>query len=160
MKIPDKETRNAYPKLYKHISTLLPVYPRYIPKRYKAYEKYCGSEALAKQGIKWGDNPRLQVAYTEAILPDKTVANGFFWATHHEHRIVIDIRNAKKFEKDAVKYELALQYLLLHEMIHWARHHAGLAADVAPNRGLRPGEAGDEFEAEAYGKDVSYLWDL
>jgi hypothetical protein len=158
--IPDKETPKHYPITTAYVNTILPVIPLVFPKVYAAFEKYCGDSNLARQAISSGKNPRFFVAYTEVLMPDKSVVNGFFWATYHTQRIVIDVRNVRKFEKDPLKYTKAMEYLLLHESIHWARYHAGLNADVPPNAGLRPGEAGDEFEAEAYGKDVSYLWDL
>lgn len=159
MVILDNDTKTTYDKVIKHVSTLMPVYPRYIPKRYKAYVKYCGDEGYAKRGIARGDGPKLVIADTTTIMPDKSLVNGFFWESYDTNAIVLEVTNAALFQKNPVKYEVALQYLLLHEMIHWARYKAGLPEEVKAKKGLRKGEPGDEFEYEAYGHDVSYLWD-
>ena len=159
MIIIDNDAKKTYSKVIKHVETLLPAYARYIPRRYKAYIKFCGNEEWGKRGIARGEGPKLVLADTGTIMPDGEVVNGFFWSSYDTNAIVLDITNAAKFQKNPVKYEVALQYLLLHEMIHWARFNAGLPAEVTAGMGLRKGEAGDEFEYEAYGHDVSYLWD-
>jgi hypothetical protein len=141
----------CYSQLAKYVKTMLPITPRYVPKRYKAYVKHCGDETLAKQGIEYGKGPSLVPCDVKASIGKE--ANAYFWATQSDSTIYIEQKNAKKYDKNPDKYHVAIQYLLLHELIHWARHHAGLDAEIDGK------EAGDSFEVEAYGVDVSYLWD-
>lgn len=77
----------------------------------------------------------------------------FFWAKY-PNDLYLEIANAGKFEKDPGKYEIALQYLLLHELIHYVRHHASLADETLADGS----DLGDAFEKDAYGRDMSNVW--
>jgi len=141
----------SYPKLAKYLRTMLPITPRYVPKRYKAYAKHCGDDARAMTGITYCTGPTLKVVDVFAAIGQ--AANAYFWEAHGKDNLFIDIKNAKKYEKNPDKYHVAIQYLMLHELIHWARSAGGLSAEIDG------AEAGNSFEVEAYGVDVSYLWD-
>ena len=141
----------SYPKLAKYLRTMLPISPRYVPKRYKAYAKHCGDDAKALEGITYGRGPTLKAVDVKAAIGEE--ANAYFWEPHGKDNLFIEIKNAKKYEKNPDKYHVAIQYLMLHELIHWARHALSLSVEVDGK------EAGNSFEVEAYGVDVSYLWD-
>jgi hypothetical protein len=152
VKIEDAHTK-TFKKTCRHVTTLLPHYERYIPGRFKKYLKYAGNETWARRGVALNDGPCLLIVKTETVEGHPYTSNGFFWAKFPTI-IHLEERNAAKFEKEPSMYEIGLQYLLLHEMIHWVRHHAKLDADL-------PGgvEAGDAFEKDAYGRDMSHVWD-
>jgi hypothetical protein len=141
----------GYPALGKYVRTMLSITPRYVPKRYKAYAKHCGDDAKALEGITYCTGPKLKVVDTVTAIGE--FANGYFWEPHGKDNLFIDRKNAKKYEKNPDKYHVAIQYLLLHELIHWARSAGGLSEEFDGQ------EAGNSFEVEAYGVDVSYLWD-
>ncbi len=152
MQIIDAFTK-SYTNTSNYVQRMLPIMPRFVPKRYKAYEKYCGSTKLAEAGISWGKGPELIIDNLMALRGHKT-AVAMFSQDLNPNAIYFDIEYADKYEAHPHRYEVAIQYLLLHEMIHWARHQDKADAKVDGK------EAGNEFELEAYGQDVSYLWKL
>jgi hypothetical protein len=148
----DDEPTKKFKKTCKYVSLYVPIFERYIPGRYKKYLKHSGDEARAKKALQFGQGPSFKIRNTKAIIG--STANGFFWASY-PNDIYLEIANAKKFEANHAKYEIALQYLLLHELIHYVRHHASLADDNLADGS----DLGDAFENDAYGRDMSHVWD-
>lgn len=144
------EITQGYDATAKYVQSMLPIMPRYVPKRYKAYEKYCTCSKLAEQGITWGKGPEL-IIDTIKYLRGHTAA-GMFSVDLNPNALYFDTGCANKYEANPGKYAVAIQYTLLHELIHWARYHAKADAQADGK------EAGGAFEIEAYGQDVSYLW--
>ena len=149
-----------FKRAYSYLSTALQVYPKTIPKRYQEYVRYCINEKWAVIGITAGDGPMLTVRDLKPLHQDDPA--GLFIPGMPDS-IFIHEQLVKLYEADPSKYEIGLQYLVLHELIHWARHQGGEPAKVVatpkrPLRGQRPGEAGDEFEYYAYGRDMSRVW--
>ncbi len=151
MIIDDAHTK-TFKKTCKYIRLYMPIFERYIPGRFKKYLEFAGNEALARRAVKLDDGPRLIVVKTENVPGHPYTSNGFFWSVFPD-RIHLEERNAAKFEADHSKYEIGLQYLVLHESIHWVRHHASLDADLPGGK-----EVGDAFEVAAYGRDMSHVW--
>jgi hypothetical protein len=152
MKIED-DTTKKYKKVTKFISVFVPIFERYIPRRFEKYLEFAGDDGLARRGILFGDGPSLLVRKTETVDGHPYQSNGFSRATEPD-LIYFEQRNMDKFEGNTSKYEIALQYLVLHELIHWVRRKAGL-----PRRLAGGGEVGDAFEVSAYGRDMSIVWD-
>src|SRR5687768_2390252 len=150
MILDDSETKK-FKKTCKYVSLYLPIFERYIPGRYKKFLTHSGDAERAKKTLKLGQGPSFKIGDTAAIIGD--TANGFFWA-NFPNDIYLEIANALKFEDDHSKYEVALQYLLLHELIHYVRHHASLADDTLADGS----DLGDAFEKDAYGRDMSHVW--
>ena len=151
MIIDDPDTKK-FKKTCKYVSQYLPIFDRYIPTRFKKYLKHSGDADRAKKAVKLGDGPHFKIRDTASIIGD--TSNGFFWAMYPQD-IYLEVANAEKLEKDHAKYEIALQYLLLHELIHYVRYHAGL-----PDDNLADGtDLGDAFEKDAYGRDMSHVWE-
>jgi hypothetical protein len=151
MILDDADTKK-FTKTCKYVSLYLPIFDRYIPDRYKKFLKHSGNETKAKEAVKLGTGPKFKIRDTAAIIGK--MANGFFWSKYPDD-LYLDIVNARKFEKNPSKYEIALQYLLLHELIHYVRHHGKLADDDLPDGS----DLGDAFEKDAYGRDMSHTWD-
>ena len=152
MKIEDEATQK-YKKVNKFVSIYVPIFERYIPGRFKKYLELAGDDALARRGIVFGDGPSLLIRKTETVDGHPYQSNGFSRDTEPD-LIYFEQRNMDKFEGDTSKYEIALQYLVLHELIHWVRRKAGL-----PRRLADGGEVGDAFEVAAYGRDMSIVWE-
>jgi hypothetical protein len=153
MIIDDGHTK-TFKKTCKYVSQYLPIFDRYIPKRFKLFLEACGDAEQGKKVVKLGVGPRLIIVKTETVTLSKERVNGLFTGRFPD-RIHLDELNAAKFEKDHSKYEIAVQYLLLHEMIHYVRHHAKLPDDDLPDGS----DLGDKFEKDAYGRDMSHVWD-
>jgi hypothetical protein len=154
------KTAMRYKKAFGYLSTAVQIIPKTFPKRYREYVHYCINEKWATIGITNGDGPTLTVRDLKPL--DKDNPLGLFIYTMPD-AIFIHQDLVKLYESDANKYEIGLQYLVLHELIHWARFHGGEPAKVVatpkrPLRGARPGEAGDEFEFYAYGRDMARVW--
>jgi hypothetical protein len=149
MKILDAFTQ-SYSDTARYVEKMLPIMPRFVPTRYKVYKKYCASDKLAAEGIAWNTGPELIIDNIMALRGH--TAAGLFSPTLGVNTIYFDIECADKYEADPQKFAVAIQYTLLHELIHWARHHGTVTSDVDGK------EAGNTFEKEAYGQDVSYLW--
>jgi len=158
MQMLSKGFQCIYPYLTYFVSQELPLTKQKYPYQYRIYEKYCGSPHFAEQGVTWNEGPILavvdirknekgevEVGDYDLNIPDRITLN----------TIVIDKFNS---DSDWLQYFIGMQYLLLHELIHWARNMMRLPADVEKVHGQRPGEAGDEFEFEAYGQDMSDVW--
>ena len=149
MQIFDAFTKSYGPVL-RYVQHMLPIMPRYVPSRYKAYKKCCASDTLADEGISWCKGPQLIIDNIEALRGH--VAAGMFSQDVDCDAIFFDITCADKYAANPQKYAVAIQYTLLHELIHWARFHVSASSRIAGQ------EAGSAFELEAYGQDVSYLW--
>lgn len=146
----DADTKR-FKKTCKYVNLYLPIFERYIPGRYKKYLKRSGDETRANEAVKLGYGPSFKIRDTATIIG--STANGFFWAKY-PNDLYLEIANAGKFENDPGKYEIALQYLLLHELIHYVRHHASLADETLADGS----DLGDAFEKDAYGRDMSHVW--
>jgi hypothetical protein len=149
----EDDTTKGYKKVCKFISVYVPIFERYIPGRFKKYLEFAGDDDLGRRGVVLGDGPSLLIRKTETVDGHPYQSNGFSRATEPDI-IYFEQRNMDKFEADTPKYEIALQYLVLHELIHWVRRKAGL-----PRRLADGGEVGDAFEVAAYGRDMSIVWD-
>lgn len=170
MIIPGTVIPTKYPTILRYVSARVPLFPKLYPKRYQIYEELCTDPAWAARGIQWGDGPKLAVCTAElaaklGLPPIKEWIGCFAYAT--PDRVWIADRVATKYEKNPAKYGIGLQCLLMHEMIHWARYHAGaprkffsIASIIwAATSSSRLFEAGDSFEQLAYGRDMSSIWD-
>jgi hypothetical protein len=150
----DDDHTKSFRKTCRFVSTIVPIFERYVPARFRVYLRIAGDDTRAKQAVANNQGPKLVIVKTETVPGHPYTSNGFFWAAIPD-RIHLEERNAEKFERDHQAYEIALPYLIMHESIHWVRHHAGLSADL-PGPGIT--EAGDRFEQEAYGRDMSHVW--
>jgi len=162
MILTDEQTKK-FTKTVKYCANYVPVFHRYVPGRYARYIEFAckggnitqtvTAAMFAVQGLNNGTGPTLKIVKTETVPGHDYISNGFFWARYPDS-LFLEERNAAKYEADTAKYEIALQYLVMHELIHWTRYQAGLPADL-------PGgvEVGDAFEKAAYGRDVSHIWD-
>src|SRR5262249_54502755 len=148
MKLDDENTKR-FKKVCKYLSLYVPIFERYIPGRFKKYLEFAGDETWGRRGVARGDGPSLLVRKTETGDGHPYQSNGFSRASEPD-LIYFEQRNMAKFEADHHKYEIALQYLVLHELIHWVRRKAGLSRRLDGDR-----EAGDAFEVAAYGRDMS-----
>lgn len=164
-----KITATGLPKnVAKYVTTRLPKTPKLYPKRYRVYEQYCANPEIASLGITMDKGPLLSVISAADLKKKGKKASllGVFFPTI-PNQIFISESCANKYEKSPVKYGIGLQYLLLHELIHWARHQAQVTSGVYSMSSLgvcltegesRCWEAGDMFERDAYGKDMSHVW--
>jgi hypothetical protein len=111
-----------------------------VKPRWNLFVKFCTDERLAEEACTWGKGPMVQI--NSAIVGR---ANGKFKASTHPQHVFIHGKVANKYERGDgwVIWEATV----FHEMIHWARFHAG-------QRDGKDYEAGQAFEEEAYGEHI------
>jgi hypothetical protein len=112
-----------------------------VPKRWDAFVKWCGDEAIATEACTWGSGPLIQIN-SSAVRH----ANGRFTGGD-----IVFVHGKVANGYEAGDGWLAWESTVLHEMVHWARY----------KRKLKDGniEPGKEFEKEAYGQDISLgMW--
>jgi hypothetical protein len=150
----EKFIADHYKPVARYVQNMLPIMPRYVPDRYKIYEEHCTDAKTAEQGITWGRGPELRIDNVAELLVGTSnegrTAAGLFSPDRDVDAIFLEGMCADKYKANPQKYHVAMQYLLLHELIHWARHKVGAKDDGT--------EHGDAFEKEAYGQDCTYLW--
>lgn len=160
------KSASGYKKAYAYLGTQVQLFSKHFPKRFREYEHYCGNQIIAGQGTSEGKGPTLTIREFATLKQAGMVSSagtvGFFHRDYPD-AIFFNEKYIKKYEGNPTKYEICMQYLVMHELIHWARFHAGLPTTVAatsdrPLRGKRKGEAGDEFEFYAYGLDMFQFW--
>jgi Metallopeptidase toxin 3 len=107
-----------------------------VPQRWRAFVKWCGSEARAVEACTWGQGPLVQI---NSQMVGR--ANGRY---KHGDTVFIHGKVANKYEQG--DGWVIWESTVLHEMIHWARHQEGLKDGNV--------EVGQEFEMEAYGEHI------
>jgi Metallopeptidase toxin 3 len=112
---------------------------------WKAFVKWCDSEAKAKEACTWGTGPLVEI--------NSRAVGHNMGKYKHGDTVFIHAQVASKYEKGTGW--MVWEAVVLHEMMHWARYQQGLPE--GPNTG--PEEFGHQFEVEAYGKKVTLdMW--
>jgi hypothetical protein len=117
-----------------------------VPDRWKVFVKYCGSEAMAVEACTWGRGPLVQinskkVGHAMGRTTIGETGNG------SENICFIHAQVANAYEKG--DGWIIWESTVLHEMVHWACYKSNLSQGPDDN------DVGKQFEAEAYGADVT-----
>ena len=113
---------------------------------FKALVEVMESETLAKQFISPGTYPRLLIK--PVILATGMMAGaraGGAFRPQYPNYIELDDIRAEGFEKE----DAPVEHQILHEGVHWGRHHAHKPGEITPLGFDSPQEAGNFFEFRA-----------
>lgn len=142
-----------FPQLARLIRVRLPALEQTSPKVFEALAQTCAGKEQVRQALRPGTYPRVHVD----DWGNKNVRGVFIGdcRVSEENRINVLAEVASGFDDtpDEVSAS-AMEALVLHEMVHWARFQAKLPPRIGGEEG-DPGsgkEAGDEFERLAYGR--------
>jgi len=117
-----------------------------VPDRWKIFVKWCGSEAMAIEACTWNRGPLIQInskRVGHAIGKTGNAASG----QGGDIICFIHAQVANAYEKG--DGWIIWESTVLHEMVHWARYKNNLPQGPDEN------DVGKQFEAEAYGADVT-----
>jgi hypothetical protein len=120
-------------------------------KAFKEHSKLKDEDAL--EAIEFGETLPL-------LVVDELPGNGRYKKSK-PNTIFIDLDVAMAFEDHSVRLKRVVESTLLHEMVHWGRHHDGDAKTKSGKyNGTKSGkfkgvEVGKKFECSAYGGDIT-----
>ena len=112
-----------------------------VPDRWRAFVKWCGSEARAIEACTWSKGPLVQINSQKVGR-----ANGRYPGSGGD-TVFIHGKVANKYESG--DGWVIWESTVLHELIHWARRQEKLPD---PPPGVE--ESGQAFEMEAYGEHI------
>ena len=146
-----------YPKFNAYLRNYMPTLELIKPEIFKVFVKYCGSEDIARTALQFNRGP---VVLIKTPLKEENIlgefAGGCFRGNKGPHEIWINPTRAIPYEgKENVHVcdllsGADLEKIVLHELVHWGRYHAGQTT-------LYNGaEAGTAFEKEAYPINMNY----
>ena len=113
-----------------------------VPERWKAFVKWCGSEARAVEACTWGQGPLVQINSHMVGRANGRYRGGDTVFIHGKVANAYEVPDPVTQTAGWVIWESTV----LHEMVHWSRFQDRLKdGDV---------EVGQEFEREAYGEHI------
>ena len=135
--------KDAFPACDQYIRTYISGYCSVCNQVADAFRTVCENNRLAEQALTFGMNPLIHIGDVRYNI------NGQFRGRSGGplHTVFINHRVAEQYE-DENRWDI-FESTVLHEMVHWARFHAGKPSQY------RNEEAGKAFEKLAYGRDIA-----